>query len=93
MEWNNLNITASFHLFIDIHPMMLPSIRGWKFKYFDSSDDGKLQHSELLKLHSEIYYMTATKSFQVQLEQLLDSDSNNFISEQEWNSYFTLPGN
>lgn len=72
---------------------MLPSIRGWKFKYFDSSDDGKLQHSELLKLHSEIYYMTATKSFQVQLEQLLDSDSNNFISEQEWNSYFTLPGN
>ena len=73
--------------------MILPNIRGWKFKYYDLNNDGKLQHSELLSLHTEIYNLIGTKSFQVQLEQLLDSDSNYTVSKQEWDNYFTLSGN
>ena len=92
-EWSNFNIIASFHSFIDIHPMILPDIRGWKFKYYDSNGDGKLKHSELQSLHTEIYNLIGTKSFQVQLEQLLDSDSNYTVSKQEWDNYFTLSGN
>ena len=77
------------HLFPNFHLMVLSSIRRQKFKYYDLSNDRKLQHSELLSLHNEIYYLIATESFQVQLKQLLDSDSNNSISKQEWNNYFT----
>ena len=73
--------------------MILPSIRGWKFKYYDLNNDGKLQHSELLYLHTEIYNFIGTRSFKVQFEQLLDSDINNSISKQEWDNYFTLSGN
>ena len=46
--------------------MVLSSIRRQKFKYSDLSNDRKLQHSELLSLHTEIHNLIATESFQVQ---------------------------
>ena len=46
--------------------MVLSSIRRQKFKYYDLSNDRKLQHSELLSLHNEIHNLIATESFQVQ---------------------------
>ena len=73
--------------------MVLSSIRRWKFKYYDLNNDEKLQHSELLCLHTEIYNLIETKSFQVQLEQLFDSESNNSISKQQWDNYFIISGN
>ena len=70
--------------------MVLSSIRRWKFKYYDLNNDGKLQHSDLL---TEIYNLIGTKSFQVQVEQLFVSKSNNSISKQEWDNCFTISGN
>ena len=87
LDCSEYKLKLSRDLFPNFYQMVLSSISRWKFKYYDLSNDRKLQHSELLSFYTEIYNLIATRSFQVQLEQLLDSDSNNSVSKQEWNNY------
>ena len=75
--------------YLAVYGTQLPTVLEWKFDEFDRNDDDSLNTVEVIGiLEREITAYYRCSNFIVYLRNLLDKDSNNIVTLQEWKDFF-----
>ena len=62
----------------------------YKFNDYDSNGDNiiKLENTEEIKFHGDLYQLTWCKRFLSQISEVIDDDRSASITQEEWKIFF-----
>ena len=75
---------------IEINEELRKAFGDWKFEFYDSNNNGLIEAIESNTFKQEIVKLVKVKTFQTQLDEVIDTDKDGKYSKVEWKTFISL---